>query len=626
MKKFLRVFLPICLMLICIAAFSSCSLLSLLDTGEKSAEEIYELISPSVVAITAESPTATSSGTGFFYNNGSTIVTNYHVIEDCQSAYITLPNGQNYDVLSVLGYDKDKDIAILKVDYEAGKPLTSRDTEVKTGETVYAIGNSLGFLEGSLSEGIVSTAKREIDGYTYIQTTAAVTHGNSGGPLIDAYGKIIGIVSAGFGDGLDLNLAIPVSQISTIDTNNPKNLHEIINVKWISHWRAWHQDDQNRYVLVFTLADGNKTPVATAGSVIINIKNDYNETVYQNVIHFDVDDFLYWSYDNGAVERYQATIYIEDNDITRGYCSSGKLEFSVVGKDYVFDESMLTVDSLPQKSIYNDTVVEKTVYTAQELVDSINHNRKIILGADYYDLSNVDVSNNKLLSTQLYGSKGFVINNVYNLSIEGTADIVIGDLAADVLCFANCSKLNLDGLTVGHFSPSNTYTCEGAVIEMENCRDVTISNCKLFGCGSVGITANTTTGLTVKSTEIYDCTFAGVSLWKSSASFENCKIYDLPYCYSAIFCYSSTMEFSDCSFIKTNVILSDGNKCFLDVSGDSSVNSVLFDYCTFTDNTFANIATKGATNVLFKDCAFVRNNGTTTHSGVKYQNCFFDKK
>ena len=184
-----------------------------------SAEEIYELVSPSVVAITAESPTTTSSGTGFFYNNGSTIVTNYHVIKDCSSASITLSNGEKYDVLNVLGYDKDKDIAILEVDYKGGIPLEIRTSEVKTGETVYAIGNSLGFLEGSLSEGIISTAQRELDGQTYIQTTAAVTHGNSGGPLIDSYGKIIGIVSAGFGDGLDLNLAIPIAQVGSVDVS-----------------------------------------------------------------------------------------------------------------------------------------------------------------------------------------------------------------------------------------------------------------------------------------------------------------------------------------------------------------------------------------------------------------------
>ena len=214
----------VCCMCIIALILSSCQ-----NSDTKlSAEEIYEKVSPSVVTITAESPSAISYGTGFFYKDGSTIVTNYHVIKDCSTASITLTNGKECDVLTVLGYDKNKDIAILRVDYKNGTPLEIRTSEVKTGESVYAIGNSLGFLEGSFSEGIVSTAKREVDGQTYIQTTASVTHGNSGGPLIDSYGKAIGIVSAGFGNGLDLNLAIPTEVLNTIDISAPKTLQDIL--------------------------------------------------------------------------------------------------------------------------------------------------------------------------------------------------------------------------------------------------------------------------------------------------------------------------------------------------------------------------------------------------------------
>ncbi len=624
MKKFLRVFFVFCLLLISIAAFSACALLGdLTGEGRKlSAEEIYEKVSPSVVAITAESTTSTSSGTGFFYNNGSTVVTNYHVIEGCTSAYITLPNGNKYEVLSVLGYDAYKDIAILKVNYTNGKPLTVRTTEVKTGETVYAIGNSLGFLEGSLSEGIVSTAKREVDGYTYIQTTAAVTHGNSGGPLIDAYGKIIGIVSAGFGDGLDLNLAIPISQVATVSIQNPQKPSEMIYVGWITDRQVWHVNEENRFALVFTLLDLDKQPVAAAGWITITIMNDDKEIVYEKVKYFDEDNYQYWYYDNNTVEKYHATIYIDDKDIAQGYCSEGELTFNIVGTNYSFSEYKLKIDGLPQKSIYNDSVVEKTVYTAQELVDNLIHNRKIILGSDYYDLSTVDISNNKLLSSQFSG-KGFAVNNVYNLSIEGDAEIVIGDLQANVLYFNNCSKLNLEGLTLGHITPSNTHKCEGGVVRLDNCRDVIITDCKLFGCGSVGIDANSTTGLTVTSTEIYDCTFAGVDLWKSSATFDKCKLYNLPTCYAAIYSTASSVGFSNCLFADTNVYWSDGDHCFLNVAINGGISSTLFENCVFSNNTFANIATVGAKNIVFDNCSFVGNMGDTAHSGVTYRDCSF---
>ena len=596
------------------------------DDGNKklSAVEIYEKVSPSVVTITAESPSTISSGTGFFYKDGSTIVTNYHVIKDCSTASITLTNGKEYDVLTVLGYDKEKDIAILKVDYKNGTPLEIRTSEIKTGETVYAIGNSLGFLGGSLSEGIVSTSKRDFDGQTYIQTTASVTHGNSGGPLIDSYGKVIGIVSAGFGDGLDLNLAIPIAKVNTISTSNPCRLDEIINVEWISNRQVWHQDENDRYVLVFTLSDANKNPVAVPGWVMVTITNDNNETVYEMLHIFFAESFQYWYYDNYTIKKYQATIYIDDSEIEASYFSSGTLTFDVGGDDYSFDEYTLEIEGLPTKSIYNDTVVEKTVYTAQEFVDSINHNRKIILASDYYDFSNVDISRHALLQSQTYGRKGFVINGVYNLSIEGEAEMVIGDLSSVVLSFKDCSKLSLEGVTVGHINPFNTYSCEGAVVYLNNCKDVHIKNCKLFGCGSIGIEANNTTGLSVYSTEIFDCTYTGISLSKSIATFEKCKIYDLQFSDSVMNSNVSTVEFTDCMFTNTNVTRDSWDKCFIDIRDYAGVSSITFSNCTISNNIFENIATDDARNVVFQNCKLENNMGTTANSGVKYQNCSFN--
>ena len=620
MKK--RLLLLFCLLLAILPFVVSCSLI---NKDEKlSAEEIYELVSPSVVAITAESPTVTSSGTGFFYDNGSTIVTNYHVIKDCTEAHITLPNGNEYDVLRVLGYDKTKDIAILEVDYDKGAPLKIRTTEIKTGETVYAIGNSLGFLEGTLSEGIVSTAQRELDGQTYIQITAAVTNGNSGGPLIDSYGNVIGIVSAGFGDGLDLNLAIPISVVGTVSTQNPCTLDSIINVEWISNRQVWHQDENDRYVLVFTLSDANENPIAISGSAIINITNDYNEVVYSAVREFEKSDFQTWYYNNYTVEKYQATIYINDSDITPNYCSGGTLTFSIIGSGYYFDESSLDIEGLPQKSIYNDTVTEKTVYTAQEFVDSINHNRKIILGSQYYDFSNVDISKNLLLQSQTYGRKGFIFNGVYNLSIVGEAEMVIGDLSSVVLSFNNCSKLSLEGVTVGHINPPAAYSCEGAVIYLNGCDDVKITRCKLFGCGSIGIDANTTTGLVVTSTEIFDCNYSGATLTETTATFNGCKFYDLPSADNVISSNHSTLKFTNCLFTDTNVTVSSWDKCFIDSSDYKGNSLITFEGCTFSNNKFENIALSTATNITFKNCTFNNNSTIKAQNGVTYTNCTFD--
>lgn len=219
MKRLICVFLTVVFML-CLCACGQ-------NEKELSAEEIYNSVSSSVVAITAESSDIVSSGTGFFFNMSNVVVTNYHVIDNCTHATITLSNGEKYSVKRVLGYNKEKDIAILEVDYSQGVPIEIRTECVNTGETVYAIGNSLGFLEGSFSDGIVSKEQREINGKAYIQTTASVTSGNSGGPLIDKNGKVVGIISAGFGEGLDLNLAIPIAEAVSIPVDNPTTLDKL---------------------------------------------------------------------------------------------------------------------------------------------------------------------------------------------------------------------------------------------------------------------------------------------------------------------------------------------------------------------------------------------------------------
>ena len=186
MKKILIFFL---LIIFSIPGLAACD-----NNNPLSAEEIYNLAAPSTVEITAYSNTFTSTGTGFFYSNDGKIITNYHVIEDCTSAIITVSNGTSYNVNRVLGYSKEKDIALLETSCSSSIPLSFRQSDVKTGETVYAIGSSLG-LTGSLSNGIVSSAEREIEGNRYMQTTTPISSGNSGGPLLDEFGKVIGIIS-----------------------------------------------------------------------------------------------------------------------------------------------------------------------------------------------------------------------------------------------------------------------------------------------------------------------------------------------------------------------------------------------------------------------------------------------
>ncbi len=179
------------------------------------AEDIYALASPSTVEIIASNSNFSSTGTGFFDDINGTVITNYHVIDGAKEAKIKTYDGKEYKVLQILGYDEKVDIAILSTSCTSSTPLAKNPSPVATGQKVYALGSSLG-LTGTFSEGIVSTASRDVDGTKYIQITAPISHGNSGGPLLDENGKVVGITTAGFVGGQNLNLAVPIVEVNKI--------------------------------------------------------------------------------------------------------------------------------------------------------------------------------------------------------------------------------------------------------------------------------------------------------------------------------------------------------------------------------------------------------------------------
>ncbi len=166
-----------------------------------------------------------SSGSGFIITDDGYIVTNYHVIEGGTSVSVTLNNGITYEA-QVIGGEADYDIAVLKVDpgeTRLQSVVIGQSANLLVGEDIVAIGNPLGELTFSLSEGIVSCLNREInvDGtpFNMIQITAAVNSGNSGGPLFNTYGEVVGIVSAKYSSSSSgasvegLGFAIPIDDV-----------------------------------------------------------------------------------------------------------------------------------------------------------------------------------------------------------------------------------------------------------------------------------------------------------------------------------------------------------------------------------------------------------------------------
>ena len=163
-----------------------------------------------------------SLGSGFIIDPSGLIVTNNHVIEGAKEIYIGLANGKRLKA-TVAGRDAKTDIALLRVQPKKPLPalLLGNSDGAKAGDWVLAIGNPFG-LGGSVSAGIISARNRQLDAELYddfIQTDAAINRGNSGGPLFDMDGKVVGVNSALLspsGGSIGIGFAIPSNTVRTI--------------------------------------------------------------------------------------------------------------------------------------------------------------------------------------------------------------------------------------------------------------------------------------------------------------------------------------------------------------------------------------------------------------------------
>lgn len=181
---------------------------------ELDSKEIYAKCCDSVVEVNA----GIALGSGFYISKYE-IVTNYHVIDGATELSIITMDGEEYEVQEVEGFDQELDLAVLKVGHK-GTPMTKNTHGITMGETTYTIGSSLGFTN-TFSNGMVSNTERIMDGVNYIQTNTAISQGNSGGPLINAYGEVMGVTTASFTEGQNLNVAINISELDKLDLSDP---------------------------------------------------------------------------------------------------------------------------------------------------------------------------------------------------------------------------------------------------------------------------------------------------------------------------------------------------------------------------------------------------------------------
>ena len=299
--------------------------------------EVYAANVNSVVSINVSTTTnvfgrtteSAASGSGFFITKDGYILTNYHVIEGASTVKVTAYDGTTYDA-AVIGGDKDYDIAVIKVEGTNFQPVViGKSGSVQIGETVAAVGNPLGELTFSMSQGIVSCVNRAInvDGkpFNMIQVTAAINPGNSGGPLFNEYGEVVGIVSAKYSSYASqsvegLGFAIPINDVAAMIQDIMTNGY-VSNKAYLGitpgtmneQMAAQYRYDVTKGVFIYSVEEGSAADKAglKMGDVIMKIDgtdvDSYQELVALKKKYSAGDESTFTIYRGGQQQEVSVT-------------------------------------------------------------------------------------------------------------------------------------------------------------------------------------------------------------------------------------------------------------------------------------------------------------------------------
>lgn len=223
------------------------------------ASEVSKLVSPAVVYITTFDANGwlVGEGSGFIVDTFGYIVTNFHVIEDAYSAEVKLIDGRVFEVKDVIQFNENRDVAILKINGEDLPVVRLGDSDkIENGEKILAIGSPIG-LENTISDGLISNRSREVAKYKYVQISAPISPGSSGGALLNYKAEVVGIITAYFVEGQNLNLAIPINEAKNYITaalNNERTIEGTYLVSEVSRKKS----SKNPKYIEIEYSNGNK--------------------------------------------------------------------------------------------------------------------------------------------------------------------------------------------------------------------------------------------------------------------------------------------------------------------------------------------------------------------------------
>lgn len=245
-------------------------------------------------------------GSGFIAFNDRTVITNYHVMEDAYTCEVITNQNATLSVESILAYSKSKDLAIVQLSESSGlQPLVfGRSDSVKIGASVTAIGSPLGIMN-TVSTGILS-GNIEENSMDVLQFTAPISSGSSGGALFDDHGKVIGVTYASYVNGQNLNLAIPINEVTDLHAKSGAAA-DVSEIYLDTHPYVQYLDDYE-YTVEITITDLKNYPERYEGKTVK--LRTFVSSVVQGELRY-VSDFAYVS---GSIDADQDSTHSADFD------------------------------------------------------------------------------------------------------------------------------------------------------------------------------------------------------------------------------------------------------------------------------------------------------------------------
>lgn len=275
---------------------------------EMNTADLAEYVQERTVTVNVETLTGgTSTGSGFIIDNEGTIVTNFHVIDLATDITVEAGSGATYPVQEIVDFSNIYDLAVLKINMADSPYLDFAEAPVRTGEQVCAVGSALGELKGTFTAGIVSSTNRKYGPIDCIQMDAAISSGNSGGPLVNTYGEVVGINTASYTSGENLNLAIKPEMLKKLSMDkhwSVKDFKEWYERESSRSWSPYWVGSDGKYHYVYSLVKnyGN----VTGATCIESHKNNNNPNNGGTKVsgYRDMYDYYVYAYDTAEYDAY----------------------------------------------------------------------------------------------------------------------------------------------------------------------------------------------------------------------------------------------------------------------------------------------------------------------------------